>query len=480
MIQDVAYQSLLLQRRKALHRAVGEAIEELYPHRLEEHYAELAHHFTQGEVWDKALTYCRQAGEKAMAQSAHHEAVGYFEQALSALSHLPEQRDTREQAIDLRLALRPALMSSGDVGRILTYLREAEALAEALDDPHRLGQVSNFLSHQLISMGASDQAIAAGQRALALATTSGEADLRALANRYLGQAYRDQGDYRRAIDCYTQTVAFFDGARYDERFGQIFLPAVLSRSNLAWCHAELGAFAEGRVVAEEGLQIAQTVAHPASRMLASGWLGFLSLRQGDLPRALPLLERATSLCHEADLPAYFPWIAVALGAGYTLIGRVADAVPLLTQVGEQVTAMERVDFQQHCRLFLGEAQLLAGRLEEAQVLAERALAHAHAHQERGHQVYALRLLGEITAHCDPPESELAESYYRQALALANELGMRPLQAHCHRSLGTLYAATGQREQARTELSTAIEMYQSMDMTFWLPQTEAALAQVERR
>ena len=142
VIQDVAYHSLLMQRRKALHRAVGEAIEELYQDRLEEHYAELAHHFTQGEVWEKACDYCRQAGEKAMAQSAYREAVGSFEQALSALPHLPEQRDTREQAIDLRLALRTALRPSGDFGRILACLREAEALAAALDDPRRLGQVS--------------------------------------------------------------------------------------------------------------------------------------------------------------------------------------------------------------------------------------------------------------------------------------------------------------------------------------------------
>ena len=100
------------------------------------------------------------------------------------------------------------------------------------------------------------------------------------------------------------------------------------------------------------------------------------------------------------------------------------------------------------------------------------------HQERGHQAYALRLLGDIAAHRDPPESEQAEAYYRQALALAEELGMRPLQAHCHRGLGTLYAATGQREQARAELATAIALYRDMEMTFWLPQTEAALARVE--
>jgi tetratricopeptide (TPR) repeat protein len=99
---------------------------------------------------------------------------------------------------------------------------------------------------------------------------------------------------------------------------------------------------------------------------------------------------------------------------------------------------------------------------------------------RGNEARALWLLGEIAMRRDPPDVAQAEAHYQQALTLAEGLGMRPLVAHCHRGLGTLYAATGQREQARTELSMAIEMYRAMDMTFWLPQTEAALAQVEER
>ena len=106
----------------------------------------LAHHALRGEVWDKALGYCRQAGEKAIAQSAYREAVACFEQALAALVHLPESRVMHEQAIDLRLALRIALRPLGNFGRILTALREAEALAAALDDSRRLGRVSAFLS----------------------------------------------------------------------------------------------------------------------------------------------------------------------------------------------------------------------------------------------------------------------------------------------------------------------------------------------
>ena len=144
LTHEVAYGSLLQERRRALHARIVEALEALAGDRVAEQVERLAHHALRGEVWDKALAYCRQAGEKAMARSAYREAVGYFEQALSALPHLPETRDTREQAIDLRLALRSALRPSGDLGRILAYLREAEALAAALDDPRRLGQVSSL------------------------------------------------------------------------------------------------------------------------------------------------------------------------------------------------------------------------------------------------------------------------------------------------------------------------------------------------
>src|SRR5262245_19411988 len=170
--------------------------------------------------------------------------------------------------------------------------------------------------------------------------------------------------------------------------------------------------------------------------------------------------------------------AEPLGAAYTLDGRVADAVPLLTQTLEQLMALERVDFQARCYLSLGEAHMLAGHLEEAHTLAERALAHTRAYKERGNEAYALRLLGEIAAHLDPLNATLAEAHYQQALALAEELGMRPLQAHCHLGLGRLYAKVEQREQAHTKLSTTIALYRAMEMTFWLPQAEAALAQVE--
>src|SRR4030095_5156736 len=312
-------------------------------------------------------------------------------------------------------------------------------------------QVSRFLSNYFSFIGEYHQAIAAAQRVLALAMRSGDGVQGAFAYQYLGRAYYAQGDYHQAMACLGQALASFEGVRRHELFGQVILPAVISRVFLAWCHAELGTFTEGRGFGEEGLQIAEMVAHPGSLMVASWGIGLLAFRQGDLPRALPLLEQAR---------------------------RIADAVPLLTRALEESIAMARVDIQAFCRLSLGEAQLLTGHLEKAHAFTEQALAHARAHQERSNEAYALRLLGDIAARCNPPEHNQAAIHYRQALALAEELGMRPLQAHCHRGLGTLYATTGQREQARTALAAAIDLYRAMDMTFWLPQAEAALAQAE--
>jgi tetratricopeptide (TPR) repeat protein len=207
-------------------------------------------------------------------------------------------------------------------------------------------------------------------------------------------------------------------------------------------------------------------------------IGFLSLHQKDLSRAIPVLERCLEICRVYNLLIWFPETTAALGCAYAFAGRVAETLPLLEQEEQRDASMESLSGQSLRVGYVSEAYLLAGRMQEAVHFAGRALALSRDHKERGYQARALRLLGEIAAHQAPSEIEPATHHYRQALALAEELGMRPLQAHCHLGLGMLSAKTSQREQARAELSTASEMYRAMQMTFWLPQVEAALAQVE--
>jgi class 3 adenylate cyclase/tetratricopeptide (TPR) repeat protein len=478
LTHEVAYRSLLQERRRALHTRIVAALERLAGDRLADHVERLADHAVRGEAWDKALLYCRQAGTKAMERSASREAVGCYEQALAALEHVPEHRARHEQAIDLRIDLRHARSVLGQHARILDDLRTAKTLAEALDDPRRLGRVSTYMADYFIAVGQYDRAIASGQRALTLATASGDHYLPIEANNVLGLAYLLQGDYRQAIDACRRAMAWLEGEQRNERFGQSVPPAVLSRIRLCLCLTEVGAFAEGMAVGEEGLHMAEALQHPVSLVGAYRSVGRLYLRQGNLPQALPLLERAAGLCEAAELPFHFSLLAPALGEAYVLRERVDEAVRLLERALEQATASSTMAIRMQQLSVLGAAHLHAGRLEEARTLAARALEHARTYQERGHEAYTLCLLGDIATHRDPPESERAEPYYQQALALADELGMHPLQAHCHHGLGTLYAKTGQREQAHAEISTAIELYRAMEMTFWLPQAEAALAQVE--
>ncbi|MBM3226471.1 MAG: hypothetical protein FJZ47_22125, partial [Candidatus Tectomicrobia bacterium] len=414
LTHEVAYNSLLHERQRELHADIVEALEHLAEDHLTEQVELLGYHALRGEVWDKALIYFRQAGERALAQSAYREAVGYFEQALSVLHHLPAQQETQKQALALRLALRSALLPSGDSERIITCLHEAEALAAALEDHHRLGQIAGFLSVHFRNRGAYAQALAAAQRALRLVMGNGDTVLQALANLYLGAAHSAQGAYGQAVHCLRQTAAALQGARRQERFGQATLPSVQARAFLAACYAELGCFVEGSTCGDDALQIAETVAHASSLMWASYGLGLLALRQGDVARALIRLERAMGICQEALLRLFFPRMAAALGAAYTLAGRWHDTVPLVTQALAQTTAVEMIGFQVPCGLTLAEAHVHAGRLEEAQTLAEHMLVLTRTQQEQGHEAYALGLLGEIAAQRLASDPTVASTYYRQA------------------------------------------------------------------
>jgi tetratricopeptide (TPR) repeat protein len=270
-----------------------------------------------------------------------------------------------------------------------------------------------------------------------------------------------------------KVVTALTGDLTREHFGLMGFPAILSRTWLAWCLAEVGAFREAMVHGEDGLRLAEAVDQPFSLVNAYSGLGWVYLRQGALSQAIPPLARGLALCQTWHIRSWLRAVAGNLGHAYALSGRVAEALPLLEQaVSEGGHALWTTR--------LSEAYLLAGQIAKARTLAGQALALSHDRKERGHQAWARRLLGEIASQSDPPESESAEAHYRQALSLADALGMRPLQAHCHRALGMLYATIGQQEQARVELSTAINLYRAMEMTFWLPEAEAALAQVVGR
>jgi tetratricopeptide (TPR) repeat protein len=239
----------------------------------------------------------------------------------------------------------------------------------------------------------------------------------------------------------------------------------------------LGAFAEGRRHGEEALRLATLEGRAQTPIIAHGCLGQLYLAQGDLEHTIRVLDQGLALCRAAGNRSWLQPIAGDLGFAYALQGRLAAGRVLVEEAIRESIRAGALGYRSRLVAQLSEVCRLAGHGEAAGQHAGQALDLARQQKERGYEALALHQLGVVQAHADPPDAERAEAHYQQALALAEELGMRPLQAHCHHGLGQLYGHTGHAEQARTALAAAIDLYRAMDMTFWLPQTEAALAQV---
>jgi class 3 adenylate cyclase/tetratricopeptide (TPR) repeat protein len=471
---EVAYGSLLHERRRALDARIVQAIDEVYPHQPPDQLDRQAHHAFRGEVWDKALTYCGQAGMRAFARSAHRAAVDWFERALRALERLPETPYTTGQAIDLRLQLRYALSPLGEFAKLQDYLKQAEGLAQAAGDLRRLGLVTAFLANFYTIMLDLDRAVEAGERAVAIGLSTADPSVQVPANTFLGSARYGTGAYREAAVLTRRNVELLQGELLRERFDMALLPAVYSRTVLAWCLAELGEFVEGADVGAEAIRIGEAVDHPYSLAFACLGVGYVHLRRGDAARALPPLDRAMALCRSADIPAAVVTVASSLAPAYVLAERPAEALWLIEEsVQHAVTIGDPLGhwLRTACR---AEAQLALDQAADALPLALRAVDLARFARARGNGAWALRLLGEVAAHANPIDPESARAHYSQALTRAEQLGMRPLVAHCHLGLGKLPRRTGDRAKAEEHLTTASTMYREMGMDFWLEKAAVAL------
>jgi tetratricopeptide (TPR) repeat protein len=396
--------------------------------------------------------------------------VSHLEGALVALGHWPESRETLEWAIDLRFELQTALYPLGAFERIVAYLREADGLARTLGDRRRLGQLSVHMCHTLVLAGRPTEAIAFGQDAVTLSESVEDVPLRPMAHLYLGEACVGAGDYRRAEEALVNVLQLLDGERSREWFGMTGFPAVMARSYLAMIFADRGEFEQGIAHGREGMRLAESLDHAYSVAAMCWALAYLQITRGRLGDAVVVLERGLALSRDWALSLSITRHTGSLGYVYALLGRTTEGLPMLEQALADFEAMGNRGAQPVFLVYLGDAYRLADRIEDALQCAGRALSFAREGGQRVYEAMARRLHGEVTARRDTPHP--AEAHYRDAQALAEELGLRPLAAHCHLGLARLHRRTRTREQAQEHLTTATAMYREMDMPFWLEQAEA--------
>ena len=372
----MASASLLRERRRGLDARIVDTIEALAAERRADQLDRLARHAVRGEVWDKALSYCRQAGARAFARSAYRTAVEWFEQALAALNHLPESAETTAAAVDLRLDLRYSLSPLAEFPKMLEHLLEAQRLATISGDRRRQGLVAAFLTNFHTVMLDFRRAVEHGERAVAIATDVDDLQVSVLANTFLGLARYGQGNYPEAVALARRNTVRLTGERVRERFGMALLPAVYSRTVLVWSLAEMGEFEEALAVGQEGARIAEEAEHPYSIVFSRLALGTLHLRQGDLPRAVEQLESGLTLCRTAEVRAPVVNVVIPLCSAYAQAGRAADALRLVSEAVEQAVAMGDPLGHWLRTSVLAEVYLAVGRVEEALPLA-RACGRAH-------------------------------------------------------------------------------------------------------
>ena len=481
LTHEVTYGAIVQRRRRELHARIVEAIERLYADRLAEQVERLAYHALRGEVWDRAATYLREAAMRAAMRSAYDESLASFEEALRVVEHLPEGRDTTAQAIDLRLDSRVVLAPLGQYDQILKYMREAEILARELGDRRRLGLVLADMGARLRNVGDHRRALEASQQALEIARELEDPDLRIEATYRLAQAHFALGDLRQATSIFLETVeAFSDHGARVKYVARAVRPRALPSFFEAWPHAwlgllysHLGQFGAAREHAEQAVRIAEQTNHQHTVIESHGALGGVSLERGDLDTAQRVFERAVALLaagsvRDANLLS-------GLGYVYGLSGRLSEALALLEETVRSEVSISAMGLGLAVRLSrLAHVYLRAGRGDDALGRARSAVELSRKHQERANEATALRVLAEVVALHDPVDATTAAMHYTDSLALAEELGMRPLAAHCHLGLGTLYRHRGARHQAGEHLAVALAMYHEMGIRSWPEQAEAEM------
>jgi predicted ATPase/class 3 adenylate cyclase len=447
LTHDVAYRSLLQDRRRSLHREIVEAIERLHSDRLAEHIEALAHHAFRGDAWSKAATYLRQAGSKAFARSANRTAVQHFETALQAIAHLPASVERTQTEIDVRIELRHALTPLGLVQRTLDHLRTAEAMAQGVGDMPKLGWIVSFIANCLFLQGHYRDALAIGQRALEIAEKQNDHALGIAAQMYIARARLSRGEYETAVVLLDAILQSLQTRTSDDFLGLTILPSAWVRSTRATALAELGRFAEAETQVAAAVRWADASGQPASVLWAHRDLGLVALIRGDADEAVRIFDRLLRLCRAYDLDAYEPRVMAGLGIAKARTGAVTEGLSLLEKAVALDSASEPRTTSSLATIALTEAYFHAGDRARGLATASEAVGAAAAREERGAEAYA-RWIGAMLDATTPDGLGAAEAALARAASIAQELRLKPLLAHCDLGLAAVYRRQGRTTEAR--------------------------------
>ena len=456
VIQDVAYQSLLLQRRKDLHTAIGAAIEDLYADRLDDAAAILTYHYARSHRPDRAVRYALLAGDRAARLFAHTEATTYYLEALALARSLEVSPESCRGQIDAMLKLAAVGVTRQDLERDRTHLESARQLAEQIEDEPRLAKVLYWLGRIHYVVVKPEAALAYARQSLEIAERLGDDDLAALPVNLMGRLHYQCSQFAEAARMQERSIEQMrrTGNKNEEATAAGFAGLVLGL---------LGEFGRAIVHADEGLRLAREIRNPFAEAANRNYRGTIFDQRGEWTRAIEEYEEGARLATEAgDLfRLYIIWWWK--GRAHSMAGDPTTGKALLE---ESLTLSERIGTRFGFAIQKTELAvcfLALGNAARAIDLCREAIPVAQESGEEWALALAYRTLAEALAASSGLSPD-ADTAMRDAVELLERIDAKPELARTYASEGRLRKAHGDALRARTSLGKAVAMFGELGMT----------------
>jgi class 3 adenylate cyclase/tetratricopeptide (TPR) repeat protein len=469
VIQDVTYEGLLVQRRKEIHGAIGRAIEDLYPDRLEEHAALLTHHYARSDHQDKALEHALIAGDRAARLYANIEAKTFYEQALTITRQLPASPTAEQSQIDAILKLAAVGVTRQDIERDLTNLEQARDLTEKLGDESRFARVLYWLGRLRYVLGDSETALAYATQSLDIAERLGGDGLAAPPVNLMGRIHGLRADFAQAGQLLARSV---DQMRRLGNKSEESTAAGLA----GWVLGSMGEFERALPYADQGIRLAKEIENPFAEAAAFFYRGRIDEARGDWAQAIADFGSSRRIAERAGdrFRAYLAEFSEGQAhsmAGDPSRGRVLveESLAHAQQIGTKFFLAGLKTALANCLMALGEFTAVPASCQEA-------IQIAHETGDRFSGALAHRALAEALYELTPADPQGAERAIKEAIRMQQEICAAPELARSYLTYARLLSGEGKREDAAEYRAQAIRMFQEMDMAWDLSRAERVLRQ----
>jgi class 3 adenylate cyclase/tetratricopeptide (TPR) repeat protein/energy-coupling factor transporter ATP-binding protein EcfA2 len=474
LTQEVAYNSLLLKRRKEIHEKIGRAIEEIYPDRLQEFYEMLAYHYSKSGDLAKAVQYLKLSGNKAMSSYSNLEAYRFYRDAIGILKEMDETNQQKKEQIDAILSMAIPMRFLAYPEDSLTFLEEGERLCKELNDKKSLAIIHNFLGSFYSAKGDAALGMKYQEESFEEAEKIQDSKMIARMGSGLCFSFDIAGEYRKIVDIAPRVIFLLKKTQTENEVSGTSVDLYSLQGLYGHALGYVGRFVEGERVCEEALSLAQRTNNFYTIGYAEFMYGCLFLCKGDGKNSVNHLQSAIGYYEKANAVVALPVVWGFFGLGYLLLGDFSMALRCIEKGHKMHLDIGLPYFLCVYPLGLSQAHSYLGNLNEAKVHAEQGLNLAQTNHERYAEGLAWLQLGRIVGKMEGSQLRKAEEHILKGMKILDELETKPAYAQSYLFLGELYADAGQKEKAIENLKKAEAMYQEMGMDFWLAQTRKLL------